>query len=277
VADTGTAVIHTDPDRPDAAIVWIDDVPQSYVDLGDPTNLSFEYVRQIGDVIDVALPPGPVRALHLGGGGLTLPRYVASTRPRSRQRVVERDADLVDLVRRVLPIDPRHRITITVDDASGWLARARGTYDLVVVDVFAEGRVPAELVGSSGFEHLSRVLTTGGIVVINIGDGHHLTFARSVLATAGDRFASVIALAEPSVWRGRRFGNLVVVASQRALPTPALTRRLAGGTWPARVVAGGDLARFVGDAAPRADDDPRRPPMVPTSAFDVLRPPRARR
>ena len=63
--------------------VVVDGTPQSHVDLDDPTHLAFEYVRRIGHAVDL-LPEGPVTALHLGAGALTLPRYVEATRPGSR-------------------------------------------------------------------------------------------------------------------------------------------------------------------------------------------------
>src|SRR2546430_5168560 len=64
-------------------------------------------MRRLASVIDSAGPPGePLRVLHLGGGALALPRYVAATRPGSRQRVVDRDAALITLVRRGLPVPP---------------------------------------------------------------------------------------------------------------------------------------------------------------------------
>jgi len=57
--------------------------------------------------VDLVAPPGrPVHAVHLGGGAFTLARYIAATRPRSTQQIVERDAALVQLVRRALPGEP---------------------------------------------------------------------------------------------------------------------------------------------------------------------------
>ena len=41
----------------------------------------------------------PLDAVFLGGGGFTLPRYLAATRPGSRSRVLEVDATLVELAR----------------------------------------------------------------------------------------------------------------------------------------------------------------------------------
>ena len=85
-----------DADRPRAWMLLADGVPQSYVDLDDPYHLELEYLRRLGHVIDLAGPAGvPLRVLHLGGGGLTLARYVAATRPGSHQLAAESDARIV--------------------------------------------------------------------------------------------------------------------------------------------------------------------------------------
>ena len=271
----GFAVLEPDRDRPSAGTLWIDDVPQSHVDLADPSYLSFEYVRQIGDVIDTVFPSGrPIAALHLGGGALTLPRYVAVTRPGSTQRVAELDDLLITLVRAELPIDPSYRIKISTADARALLERQRpALLDLVVVDVFARGQVPPSVVSTESFAALARVLRSPGVAVINIADGKPLEFARSVVASARTAFNALALLAEPTIWRGRRFGNLVLVASAAALPIDALRRRLAGGVWPARLVDAADLLTFQGSADVRTDADTSPTPRPPAQVFDALRPP----
>ncbi|RMI41244.1 spermidine synthase, partial [Streptomyces triticirhizae] len=116
--DLGTARLLPDVDRPAAWLLTVDDAPQSYLDLDDPTHLEFEYLRRLGHVVDTAAPPGaPLRVLHLGGGALTLPRYVAATRPGSTQRVVEGDGRLAALVAETLPPPPGAGIEVTVADA----------------------------------------------------------------------------------------------------------------------------------------------------------------
>src|ERR1700735_4011858 len=75
-----------DLDRPRAWMLLAVGAPQSHVDLDDPLHLELEYIRVLGHLIDLAAPAGaPLRVLHLGGGGLTLARYVAATRPGSTQ------------------------------------------------------------------------------------------------------------------------------------------------------------------------------------------------
>src|SRR6266511_38734 len=160
VVATGLAELVPDRDRSTAWTLLLDGAPQSYVDLADPTHLEFEYVRRMAAAIDLIAPPGqPLRALPLGGGALTLPRYVAATRPGSAQRAVEIDGPLVDLIRRSLPWDPTIKLRVRVADAREALAGMRdGGYDLVVIDVFAGARTPAHLASVEFIREVARVI-----------------------------------------------------------------------------------------------------------------------
>ncbi|BDH57665.1 hypothetical protein [Tsukamurella sp. PLM1] len=88
--------------------------------------------------------------------------------------------------------------------------------------------------------------------MLNIADGAPLAFARSVTATVAEVFGgssegSVAVAAEPGVLKGRRFGNLTLVAGR--VPD-GLARRLAGDPFPGTLLAGTEVARFVGGAKP---------------------------
>ncbi|MER7036032.1 spermidine synthase-like protein, partial [Streptomyces albidoflavus] len=75
--DRGTARLLPDVDRERALLLTVDGAPQSYVDLDAPDHLEFEYVRRLAHVVDLVAEPGaPLDVVHLGGGALTLPRYV---------------------------------------------------------------------------------------------------------------------------------------------------------------------------------------------------------
>src|SRR3954462_12164338 len=143
----GTAELLADADRDGAWMLLVNGTPQSHVDLGDPEHLEFEYVRRIGHALDLAAAPGtPLDVVHLGGGALTLPRYVAVTRPGSRQRVVEIDQPLTDLLREHLPLPRGARIRVRADDARVGLAALQPrSADVVICDVFAGARTPAHL------------------------------------------------------------------------------------------------------------------------------------
>jgi len=251
-------------------------VPQSHVDLDDPRHLELEYVRRLGHVIDVAAPAGkPLRVLHLGGGGLTLARYVAATRPGSRQLAAESDAEVARLVRRRLPLDqpgrPRAgtgRIAVRVADARAVLEQVPpGSFDVLVADAFAGARTPPHLTSVEFTAAASRALAPSGIYATNIGDGPPLAHARGRVAAVREVFRHACVIAEAAVLRGRRFGNLVVVAADHELPVRALTGRAAADPLPARLISGAALERFVAGAEPITDAHPGPSPAPPPDVF----------
>jgi spermidine synthase len=267
--DSGVALLVPDGDRPRAWTLLVNGTPQSHVDLDDPAYLDFEYVRRIGHLVDLIAPPGrPLRVLHLGGGGLTLARYVAKTRPRSSQQVVEIDAALVALVRRWLPLERGPRIRIRTGDAREVLTRApEDSFDLVVGDVYVGGRSPAHLSSAEFFGTVARTLRTGGFFVANLTDGPPLAFARAQVTTLLTVLPEACLIADPAVLRGRRFGNLVLVAGRTPPPVDALTRRAAGDPFPGRVLYGEELRRFGGGARPLTDKTARPSPPPPRDVF----------
>src|SRR5690606_26466204 len=103
--------------------------------------------RRLGHVLDTLDGPGrPLDAVHLGGGALTLPRYLAVTRPGSRQQVVEADGALLDLVTAHLPLPADCDVTLHTADARAWLEAAPADSAAVIVaDVFGGSRVRAHL------------------------------------------------------------------------------------------------------------------------------------
>ncbi|GAB4080649.1 methyltransferase domain-containing protein [Modestobacter muralis] len=266
----GTAELLADADREGSWQLMLDGVPQSHVDLLDPAYLEFEYVRRMGHVLDLtAEPDEPLDVVHLGGGALTLARYVAVTRPGSRQRVVELDEPLTELVRRELPLPRNARVRVRAADArAGLAALPDASADVVLVDVFAGARTPAHLTTVEFAADVARVLRPGGVTAWNVSDGPPLRFARAEAATLRAVFAHVALLAEPGTLRGRRFGNTVAVGSDAELPIAGLTRRCAGDPMPARVVSGADLDGFVGQAAPVTDADAQPSPQPPAGVFD---------
>ncbi|MBA2949786.1 spermidine synthase [Streptomyces himalayensis] len=267
--DGGLAELIPDRDRVRAWTLLVDGAPQSHVDLDDPAYLSFEYQRRLGHVIDLVAPPGkPVQAVHLGGGAFTLARYVAATRPRSTQQIAERDAALVQLVRRELPLDPGARIRVRSADARAALAKIPdGWADMVIADVFSGARTPAHLTSAEFLHDVRRVLGPGGWYAANLADGPPLAHLRGQIATAAAVFPELALVADPTVLRGKRFGNAVLVASGLPLPVAELTRRAASDPHPGRVEHGRALADFTGGAAVVTDASAVASPAPPPSVF----------
>ncbi|MFI2707339.1 spermidine synthase, partial [Nocardioides sp. CER28] len=232
-------------------VLWLDGRAQSQLDPDDPTWLGFDYMRRIADVLDAAAPPGePLRVLHVGGAAMTLPRYVAHTRPRSGQVVLEPDAALVEDVRRLLPLPPRSGIKVRpVDGVAGLPAVRDDAMDVVVLDAFAGGAVPPELLGTAFLGQVTRVLADGGLLVANIADRAPFPLVRRAVAGVREHFAEVLVGAEPPTLKGRREGNLVLVAGAH-VPADALHRRAASGAAPYRLFTGTAVRDSFGGAQP---------------------------
>ncbi|MCI2957784.1 fused MFS/spermidine synthase [Agromyces atrinae] len=254
----------------------VDGTPQSHVDLNDPEYLSFEYVRRIGHAVDLVAPAGsPITALHLGAGAFTLPRYVAATRPSSRQQVIEIESDLVDLVRETLPLPRGAQIRVRHGDAREVLGKLPagllGTVDLVIVDIFSGARTPAHVTSAEFYALLAPLLSPTGIVAVNVADGAGLAFARGQAATLAHVFGHVALAADTSMLKGRRFGNVVMYASNSPLPFDGLPRLLASDPAPAKLVSGRELASFIA-GAPLVTDATAIPSPPPARSVFLSKP-----
>ncbi|MDT0388959.1 fused MFS/spermidine synthase [Streptomyces sp. DSM 41921] len=269
--DHGFAKLMPDVDRERAWLLTVDGAPQSYVDLDDPAHLEFEYARRLGHVLDVVAEPGrALDVVHLGGGALTLPRYVAVTRPGSRQDVVEADRGLLELVAEHLPLPAGARVALHAADARAWVENAPAdSADVIVADVFGGSRVPAHLTSVPYVREAARVLRGGGVYLANLPDAAPFGFLRSQLATLATVFEELVLIAEPGVLRGRRFGNAVLVAGHQAVDVAALTRLAAADAFPARVEYGAGLREFIGGARAVRDEEAVPSPEPPDGAFGV--------
>lgn len=252
----------------------VDGTPQSHVNLENPAELFFEYVRRMGHVID-QLPDGPLTALHLGAGALTLPRYVEATRPGSRQQVIELEPELIELVREKLPLPRGASIRMRYGDAREVLGRLpaglTGQVQLLVVDVFGGARIPAHVTSAEFYAECAALLAPEGVLLVNIADGAGLAFARGQGSTLRHVFSDVAALADTQMLKGRRFGNVVFAASPSPLPLEWIPRLLAGGPHPAKVVHGRELVDWIAGAPVVTDQTAVASPPPARSIFQTKR------
>lgn len=253
--DHGTAELVRDLDVADGWLLYVNGAPSSYVNLDDPLQLDFEYVRWIGDLLDLLAPAGEaLPTAHLGGAAGTLARYVAATRPRSQQVLVEYDAKLVELVRSCLGLPGAGRLRVRVTDARAAVRRLpAGSQAAVVRDAFEGLAVPPHLTSVEFVREVQRTLTAAGAYVLNTADRGPLRVARAEAATMLAVFPHVLLVAEPALLRGRRYGNLVLAGAHRPLPADALARRAARGAFPARVLGTAAVRDFTGTALPLTD------------------------
>jgi spermidine synthase len=245
-----------DPVREGGRTLVLDTLRHSYVDLADPTYLEFGYVQAVASVTDTLGRPGqPLSALHVGGGGLTVPRYLADVRPGTTSRVLEVDAGVLALDRAELGLQTSPDLQVDVGDARiGLRQEPAAARDLVVGDAFGGLAVPWQLTTVEALQLVDRALTDDGVYAVNLIDHGPLSFLRAELATMQQVFPYVALLARAPVVAGEDGGNVVAVASRSPIDTAAITAALAGRLLPWQVVTGTDLDAFVAGAPVLTDD-----------------------
>jgi hypothetical protein len=216
--ERGPAVRVEDADEGRRRLV-VDGLEAAVVDRADPTHLDFPYMRWIAAAIDAGWRAGaPLQAVHVGGGGCVLPRWLAATRPGSHSEVFEVDQAVLDAVARELHLDAEPGVRLRHGDGRALLgARPQRSADLVVTDAFDGPVVPAHLTTLEYHGEVRRVLRAGGVHVVNLIDGPPLRAARRQAATMARAFAEVVLLAPRAVVAGRRTGNVVLAGADRTL------------------------------------------------------------
>lgn len=257
-------------DERGGATVMRDGHAQSYVDPDDPLLLVFEYVEQIGLVLQALRPdPAPLATTHVGGGGLTLARWIHRVHPGSPQIVLEPDAVLTELVRRELPLPRGHRIRVRpVTGEDGVTALRDRSAEVIVQDAYAEGQIPARLTGTWWAGQVARVLAPGGLLVVNAADEPGLRWLARFTATLRTALPHVGLLLLREVAKGRRYGNVVVVASDRPLDDVSLTRVAARASFPTTWRPSAETKRGEAGAVPFG---PAGEPSPPPPDSGVLR------
>jgi spermidine synthase len=251
----GSAELVRDLDVANGWMLLLDGIQSSYVDLDDPTNLEFEYMLWIASVLDLLADAGePLETLHLGGGAASLARYIVATRPTSKQLIFEYDDRLVDVIRRMLPLPPSRRLRVRSTEARAGVARMRdGSHDVVIRDAFVGPDVPVHLTTVEFNHSVRRILKPSGVYMANVADSAPLHAVRVEAAALIRVFERVLVITEPSVLRGRRYGNVLFVASRRPLPLTEIAKRVASGPAPARAYGTARVRELAGTTNPRTD------------------------
>ncbi|MBG6217533.1 hypothetical protein IWX75_001991 [Arthrobacter sp. CAN_A6] len=233
-----------------ALILSIGGAQQSHVNLRAPDQVFYEYLRRIANVLDLLRPPGePLKVLHLGAGALTLVRYVEATRPGSEQAAAESERELLDFVLQYMPLTPGTRCELILDDARAAAGTmAPGSFDAVVLDIFAGADAPGHLANSAFYGELLRTVGPDGVVLVNVGDDPPLAFARQQSSELSSVAADGAALADREMFSGSHPGNIVLAATNREWPAEWTDRLLAAGPHPAAVLTGADLRIFQAGA-----------------------------
>jgi spermidine synthase len=243
------AAIEPDAFTEGAYVLSIGGAEQSHVNLAHPEEIFYEYLRRIGHVVDLAAPEGgPITALHLGAGALTLARYIQATRPGSVQYAVELERELLDYVLQQLPLPAGTELHTVIGDARDALAELDPEllFDVVILDIFSGPEAPEHIACTEFYQEARARLSPGGVLIVNVGDEPGLTLVRSQVAAMRRAMPDVAAFAETGMFEGRYPGNIILVGTHTPWPEGWTAELTARGPHPARVLAGVDLDRLDG-------------------------------
>jgi MFS family permease len=247
------AVIEPDPTHPTGRTLFLDRLPNSYVDIADPSHLEFRYIRLMADVITAEIGDGSVDTVSVGGGGFTLPGYLASTRPGGRNLVLEIDESLIGIGERHLGLTSP--VEVVVDDARvSMRSLDADTADVVIGDAFSGASVPWHLTTVEFAQDISRVLRDEGVYLMNVIDVGALRFARAASAAVAEVFDNVAVFAPPPYFGGELGGNYVLVASDSPIDVGAIEALLRARGGSEIGLAGPELGDWIGDAIILRDD-----------------------
>ncbi|MFZ0043458.1 MAG: fused MFS/spermidine synthase, partial [Solirubrobacteraceae bacterium] len=164
-----------------------------------------------------------IDALWIGGGGFTLPRYVAARRPGSRSVVLELDPNVVRIDRQQMGLVTGPALRVRFGDARVLLRQEPAhAYDVIVGDAFAGRSVPWHLTTREFLMSIRSKLRPDGVYAMNCIDAGPLDFVRAEAATLRSVFAHVVLEARPWQPNDAASENFVFFASDRPLPLGAL-------------------------------------------------------
>ncbi|MQA03771.1 MAG: hypothetical protein GEV07_13970 [Streptosporangiales bacterium] len=249
------ARVEPDPGRDGGRVLYLDDLTHSYVDLDDPKFLAFAYTQWFAAAIDAHQPTGPVRALHIGGGGFTMPRWLAATHPGSYSKVFEVDPVVLELGREQLGLRTGPRLQVRTDDARTSIMRERtGSYDIVVGDAFGDVSVPWHLTTREFATDVERVLGPDGLYMVNVIDNPPLDFLAAEIATLRAVFPSVTVISTGRGVNGAEGGNFVILAGDRVPTADAIERAADRHEYPLTVATQPQVGSLARNARMLTDD-----------------------
>ena len=203
--------------------------------------LACEYHREMARVIeDLVAGRGrtvesPLRVLVMGGGGYSLPKYLAAYVPEASVDVVEIDPAMTELAREFFFLDEclektgaekDGRLRLVNDDAWAFVRAAAEPYDVIVNDAFSGNRPLGPLTGAEGARVVREHLAADGVYLANVRcacEGSRARALDEVVDAFGHEFAHVGYVAE---WpdEPHKPGNNVLLATSARGVMPRAAR-----------------------------------------------------
>jgi spermidine synthase len=245
----------------------LDHLVHSFNSIENPEKLSYGYEYIYAAFTEYKARQRPerrLRALFIGGGGYTFPRYIEALYPGSVIDVIEIDPEVTRTAIEYLGLNPNGVIRSINFDARLVMEQmpADQVYDLIIGDAFHGVAVPYHLTTKEFNDYVRAHLAPDGIYMLNIIDGRKGEFARSEARTLRATFPYVAAM--PVIENYADFpANLWVLvgspqwldrpaylAATEAAPRPDITQHLWDGEKLKDFLASGYSALLTDEYAP---------------------------
>lgn len=196
-------------------VLILDRLVHSYTSLDDPTKLVYGYEQIYAEVTAYrSLQDEQLRALFIGGGGYTFPRYMEAVYPGSELHVIEIDPGVTEIAHDLLGLAHDTKVVTYNEDARTFLAREPiGRYDLILGDAFNDFSVPYHLTTKEFNDRVRAWLEDDGLYVVNIVDGPRGDFLRAYVHTLQQSFGHVYLAPTIESWREASRSTFVLLAS----------------------------------------------------------------
>ncbi len=201
----------------------LDHLVHSYTDLDDPFHLEYEYIRIYGEVVRwQSEKRNPFKALFIGGGGYTFPRFVEAKYPKAEIDVVEIDPEITKVVHQYLGIPKDSRIHSFNEDGRWFVMnhKGKGKYDFIFGDAFNDLSIPYHLTTKEFANQLKALLKPDGLLLANVIDSFKAgQFMPSYIRTLEEVFGkgNVYLITLTSDFDHMGISTYVVVASPKTL------------------------------------------------------------
>src|SRR5262249_6680667 len=152
----------------------LDHLIHSHSDLQDPTYIAYDYERVYAAVTaQLAARQPALRALFIGGGGYTFPRYLEAVYPQAQLEVAEIDPAVTQAAYTHMGLRADTRVVSYNRDARlvlDELVAAGKQYDLIFGDAFNDLSIPYHLTTQELAAKLRLVLARNGVYLANVID-----------------------------------------------------------------------------------------------------------
>lgn len=154
-------------------LLVLDHLVHSYTDLNDPLYLEYEYIRIYEEFVRwQAKKRKSFKALFIGGGGYTIPRYIETKYPDAEMDVVEIDPEVTRVVHQYLGVSEKTKIRSHNMDGRWFVmnCQEKESYDFIFGDAFNDLSIPYHLTTKEFAMQLKALLKPDGLLLANVID-----------------------------------------------------------------------------------------------------------